>query len=87
MVIVKAPQAIETITINKNVPRKITIHTGSRMTLDSLKNNNTHTHTYTNIHTYIHTYIYTYILTYTHAYIHMYIHTHIYIHTLARRDN
>jgi ribonuclease HI len=38
MGIVKALQAIETIKINKNVPRTIIIHTDSRITLDSLKN-------------------------------------------------
>jgi ribonuclease HI len=35
--IVKTLQAIETIKINKNIPRTI-IHTDSRITLDSLKN-------------------------------------------------
>jgi ribonuclease HI len=38
MAIVKALQAIETIKINKNVPRTIIVHTDSRITLDSLKN-------------------------------------------------
>jgi len=44
MAIVKALQAIETIKINKNVPRTIIIHTGSRITLDSLKNNKNRNH-------------------------------------------
>ena len=44
MAVVKALQAIQTIKINKNVPRKIIIHTDSRITLDSLKNNKNHKH-------------------------------------------
>jgi len=38
MTIVKALQAIETIKINNNTPRKIKIHTDSRITLEPLKN-------------------------------------------------
>jgi ribonuclease HI len=38
MAIIKAPQAIETITTNNNIPRTIMIHTDSRITLESLKN-------------------------------------------------
>jgi len=38
MAIVKALQEIETIQINKNILKKILIHTDSRITLDSLKN-------------------------------------------------
>jgi hypothetical protein len=38
MTIVKALQEIETIQINKNIPKTIMIHTDSRITLDSLKN-------------------------------------------------
>jgi ribonuclease HI len=38
MAIVKALQAIETIKINNNIPRKIKIQTDSRITLESLKN-------------------------------------------------
>ena len=44
MAIVKALQAIETIKINKNVPRTVIIHTDSRITLDSLKNNKNRNH-------------------------------------------
>jgi ribonuclease HI len=38
MAILKALQAIETIQINKNIPKTIMIHTDSRITLHSLKN-------------------------------------------------
>ena len=38
MTIVKALQAIETININKNIPRTIIIYTDSRITPESLKN-------------------------------------------------
>ena len=38
MAIVKALQEIETIKINNEMPRKILIHTDSRITLDSLEN-------------------------------------------------
>ena len=38
MTIYKALQAIETIKINKKIPRTIIIHTDSRITLESLKN-------------------------------------------------
>jgi len=44
MATVKALQTIETIKINKNVPRTITIHTDSRITLDSLKNKKNRNH-------------------------------------------
>jgi len=44
MAIVKALQAIETIKINKNIPRTIIIHTDSRITLDSLKNKKNQNH-------------------------------------------
>ena len=37
MAIIKALQAIETITISNNIPRTIMIHTDSRITLESLK--------------------------------------------------
>jgi hypothetical protein len=42
MAIVKALQAIETIKINKNVPRTIIIHTDSRITLDKNNKNRNH---------------------------------------------
>jgi ribonuclease HI len=38
MAIVKALQAIETIKVNKNIPRTIIIHTDSKINLESLKN-------------------------------------------------
>jgi ribonuclease HI len=38
MAIVKAPQATDTIKINKNIPRTIIIHTDSKITLESVKN-------------------------------------------------
>jgi hypothetical protein len=38
MAIVKALQEIETIQINKNIPKTIMRHTDSRLTLDSFKN-------------------------------------------------
>jgi hypothetical protein len=38
MAMVKALQEVETIQINKNIPKTILIHTDSRITLDSLKN-------------------------------------------------
>jgi ribonuclease HI len=38
MAIVKSLQAIETIKINSNIPRKIKMYTDSRITLESLKN-------------------------------------------------
>ena len=44
MALVKALQAIETIKINKNVPRTIIIYTDSRITLDSLKNKKNRNH-------------------------------------------
>ena len=44
MAILKALQAIETIKINKNVPRTTVIHTDSRITLDSLKNKKNRNH-------------------------------------------
>jgi len=44
MAIVKALQAIETVKINKNIPRATLIHTDSRITLDSLKNKKNHNH-------------------------------------------
>jgi len=44
MTIVKALQAIETIKINKNIPRTIIIHTDSRINLDSLKNKKNRNH-------------------------------------------
>ena len=37
MTIIKALEAIETININNNIPRKIIIHTDSRITLEALK--------------------------------------------------
>jgi len=44
MAIVIALQAIETIKIIKKVPRTIIIHTGRRITLDSLKNKKNRNH-------------------------------------------
>jgi len=44
MTIVKALQAIATIQINTNVPRTITIHTDSSITLNSLKNKKNRNH-------------------------------------------
>ena len=44
MAIVKALRAMETIKLNKNVPRTILIHTDSRITLDSLKNKKNRNH-------------------------------------------
>ena len=44
MTIVKALQAIETIKINKNIPRTIIIQTGSRIILDSFKNKKNRNH-------------------------------------------
>jgi len=44
MAIVKALQAIETIKINKNIPRTIIINKDSRITLESLKNKKNQNH-------------------------------------------
>ena len=44
MAIVTAPQAIETIKINNNIPRTIIIHTDSEITLKSVKNTKNRKH-------------------------------------------
>ena len=44
MAIVKGLQTIETIKISNNAPRKIKIHTESRITLESLKNKKNRNH-------------------------------------------
>jgi len=44
MAIVKALQAIETIKINKSIPRTVIIHTDSRITLESLENKKNRNH-------------------------------------------
>ena len=44
MAIVKSLQAIETMNINKNIPRTIIIHTGSKKTVESLKNTKNRKH-------------------------------------------